>query len=79
MRPKIQIPMFEAFLAKYLGNVFRTCSAHFQLEQSSMPTKCMSNKSRDVIFSAKKNCVTLHNIAKGLVPLLAANHSAICR
>ena len=36
----------------------------------------MSKISRDVIFSEKKSpCGTLHNIAKGLVPLFAA----ICR
>ena len=33
----------------------------------------MSKISRDVIFSEKKSpCGTLHNIAKGLVPLFAA-------
>jgi hypothetical protein len=36
----------------------------------------MSNNIRDVIFSEqKKPCGTLHNVAKGLVPLFAA----ICR
>ena len=31
-------------------------------------------------FLRKKNpCGTLHNITKGLVPLFAVNHSAICR
>ena len=31
-------------------------------------------------FLRKKSpCGTLHNIAKGLVPLFAVNHSAICR
>ena len=40
----------------------------------------MSKISREVIFSEKKSpCGTLHNIAKGLVPLFAVNHSAICR
>ena len=40
----------------------------------------MSKISRDDIFSEKKSpCGTLHNITKGLVPLFAVNHSAICR
>ena len=31
-------------------------------------------------FLRKKSpCGTLHNIAKGLVPLFAVNHSTICR
>ena len=40
----------------------------------------MSKIFRDVIFSKQKSpCGTLHNIAKGLVPLFGVNHSAICR
>ena len=40
MYPKLQILIIEAYLISNLGNVFRTCSAQFQLEQCSMPTKC---------------------------------------
>jgi hypothetical protein len=40
----------------------------------------MSNNSRDFILSEKKKpCGAVHNLAKGLVPLFAANRSVICR
>ena len=39
MHPKIQNRIIEAYLISNLRNMFRTCSAQFQLEQCSMPTK----------------------------------------